>query len=311
MKCAKCGYPLPEDSRFCQYCGARIEAEAESEDLFPASPELPAEEEFVGTERAGAEAPVENVADQADAQRPAEKDAASGEQGDMPGNDEGCELQAPAEGQESAAAVAAPRDVSPAASEAFSAPGEAPAAPGDIPPSTQPGGEKPAKRQRYCKRCGELVHPKTKQCQGCGKQYFRVSRYVGVFVLAILCAALVGLNIFQYTQTLSAKERLERANDTISNNQQTISNQRETISAQRAKISALEDDVDIYKDLWMEDFDKAAFMDDYIVIIGEGNNLYHKYGCEDLDTTTFLAYNSENAKAQGYRACKKCNGTQE
>lgn len=54
MKCAKCGYPLPEDSRFCQYCGARIEAGAESEDLFPASPELPAEEELVGAERARA-----------------------------------------------------------------------------------------------------------------------------------------------------------------------------------------------------------------------------------------------------------------
>ena len=30
MKCPKCGYSLPEDSEFCQYCGAHLELQPSS-----------------------------------------------------------------------------------------------------------------------------------------------------------------------------------------------------------------------------------------------------------------------------------------
>lgn len=55
--------------------------------------------------------------------------------------------------------------------------------------------------------------------------------------------------------------------------------------------------------------DKADFMDDFIRIVSTVSNddYYHKYGCTDLDTTEFLAYNIDAAKAKGYKPCPKCD----
>ena len=54
--------------------------------------------------------------------------------------------------------------------------------------------------------------------------------------------------------------------------------------------------------------DKAEFMDDYIRIVSvlTKDGYYHKYGCEDLDTSSFLVFNI-NAAMKEYDPCPKCN----
>lgn len=168
-------------------------------------------------------------------------------------------------------------------------------------------GKQSGEKKRYCKRCGALVDQETKKCTSCGKQYLHVTKHLWIALFAIICCALAGLNILQYTQRVSIEKELKQATATISARAKTVSNQKETISKQRTEISDLKEDVNRYRTWWAESFGKAEFMDNYVVIVGDSNNKYHKYGCEDLDLSQFYAFNVENARAQGYRACSKCN----
>lgn len=102
-------------------------------------------------------------------------------------------------------------------------------------------------------------------------------------------------------------EKLEKATNTISINDTIISTQKKTISKQKSEIADLEKEVARYNAEWIKSFDKTWFMDNCVVIVGDSNNKYHKYGCEDLDLSYFYVFNVENARAQGYRACSKCN----
>jgi AraC-like DNA-binding protein len=50
------------------------------------------------------------------------------------------------------------------------------------------------------------------------------------------------------------------------------------------------------------------FYERHVVIVGDdGTRKYHKYGCDDLDTSYFWAYNTEKAEQLGYYACPKCH----
>ena len=42
MKCQKCGYTLPEDSEFCQYCGTHLDLQSAS-DIIPDEAAAPEE----------------------------------------------------------------------------------------------------------------------------------------------------------------------------------------------------------------------------------------------------------------------------
>lgn len=89
----------------------------------------------------------------------------------------------------------------------------------------------------------------------------------------------------------------------------------ETIGNLQSKVAKLEisekvakSDAKYYKKIYNEQLDKINFMDKYIVIVPDNTTIYHRYDCEYLDTSSsFLAFNIDNAKAQGYTACKHCN----
>lgn len=284
MKCVKCGYSVPEDSEFCQYCGAKIEIEADNDESAitqqATEPVMPQEQE-----------PVEAVADEVsevdtdangDTAQAAAPDTTSERVDDVLESEETSDKEETAKSEEDLKITVSDNA------------------------STQK--EKSAKKkQTYCKRCGGLIDQEKKKCQGCGKQYFRIPKHLGAGILAAICMVLIGLNIFQYTQTISIKQELEQATSTISAREKTISDQKGTISNQKKTISDLNKDVAQYRERWYDSFPKAMFMDEHVVIVGNSNNKYHKYGCEDLDLSYFYAYNTENAIAQGYRACSKCN----
>ena len=51
------------------------------------------------------------------------------------------------------------------------------------------------------------------------------------------------------------------------------------------------------------------FYHQYAVIVEEGSNTYHCYGCEKLENKSFYIFNIENAYAQGYYPCPVCMKT--
>lgn len=159
----------------------------------------------------------------------------------------------------------------------------------------------------YCKRCGGEIDSNTETCISCGKKKSNNAGVIVTGALSIICVLLIGLNVFQFVQGSTIKDELITAKTTIAEQEEKIATQKQTIAEKRAKISELERDIgNLEWTQWISK-SKVNFLDEHIVIVGDSNNTYHKYGCSDLDLSYFYAFNVENARAQGYKACSKCN----
>ncbi len=75
---------------------------------------------------------------------------------------------------------------------------------------------------------------------------------------------------------------------------------------QKKSLQSEIDNIEFYKKEYLKNIDKLSFMDEYIVIVPADTNIYHKYDCKYLDLSSFLVFNTENAKAEGFKACKHC-----
>ncbi len=64
--------------------------------------------------------------------------------------------------------------------------------------------------------------------------------------------------------------------------------------------------IEFYKKDYWKNIDKVSFMDEYVVIVPADTNIYHKYDCKYLDLSSFLVFNIDNAKSEGFKACKHC-----
>lgn len=54
---------------------------------------------------------------------------------------------------------------------------------------------------------------------------------------------------------------------------------------------------------------QIEFMNNHVAICPlDGSGLYHRYGCEYLDTSHFMIYNTEQAPNEGYSPCYYCFG---
>ena len=53
---------------------------------------------------------------------------------------------------------------------------------------------------------------------------------------------------------------------------------------------------------------KNDFYDKYVVFVSPDVDAdkYHHLGCEDFDTSSFVAYNVKQAEYNGYSPCSKC-----
>lgn len=153
-------------------------------------------------------------------------------------------------------------------------------------------------KKKFCKKCGGEIDSSIKKCSSCGKQYFKISKsFVAILFLVLIVVVLISLNIYQYTNSIQTKTEYEK----------TIQEQSDRIDSKDARISSLEDkNLELIKEKY-ENSSALNFYETYAVIVpSNGTKKYHKYGCEDLDDSSFRIYNIAAAENQGYYACSKC-----
>ncbi len=159
-------------------------------------------------------------------------------------------------------------------------------------------------KTKYCSRCGSVVDNKTKTCTGCGKQYFRGFRFtkfsITVIALALVIATVSTLCVLQYINTQELK-------DEISDLEKQVSTKQSTINRLESKVDDLEDEISDLKFGNLTDKWALEFYEEYAVLVNENSKKYHKYGCDDFDSSSFWIYNINAAEQKGYYACSKCH----
>lgn len=146
-------------------------------------------------------------------------------------------------------------------------------------------------KETFCKKCGGKIND-DKKCTKCGKQYFKITiNFIIALCLSLIIVVLGTLFGFQIKKSLDLENKIQK-----------ISKEKDTLSAQVAEYK------DKYYDELFDRIDKESFMDNYVVIVcNDGTKKYHKYGCEDLNLSSFWVYNTDAAVGDGYIMCKKCN----
>lgn len=221
MKCPKCGYVLPADSEFCQYCGEKLPAEAEDTDVVT----VPIAERPSQTSEQQSSVESSQLFEE-ESVLPSYKESESANE-DIVSNYYQAETATDNNDSTPASNIAPIHD----------------------------------KKKKYCKYCGGLIDPETKKCFSCEKQFFRFpKKTVSIIALIIAFVVLAGLNVYQYVcndSTVSGLEQqLETSGTTISDLEQqikakdsTISAQKSTIATQNNKIAELEEKAESYNEI--------------------------------------------------------------
>ena len=172
-----------------------------------------------------------------------------------------------------------------------------------------------AKKEKKCGQCGALLGKKAKVCPICGTLIPRKTLNPKPVLIAMsiaICLLLCGTSYFmlEMFQGNAAITRLEGENEKLSSDVAHYSKEAEKNKSEadywKKESSKWQKDSFYWEDQYQSIEAKAQFMDDYIVFIGNSNRNYHSFDCHRLDLSYFYAYNTENARAQGYRACPVC-----
>lgn len=173
---------------------------------------------------------------------------------------------------------------------------------GDTPIATAGDLDTPkAKKQRYCKYCGGAIDSETKKCTNCGKQYFNIKSAKHIICYALLIAAILSLLCVIYVREQQHEEtckEMENENARLS----------AIIKNKNIEIDSLETVADQLRDSLYAANVQNSFFDKYVVFVSDdGTNLYHKYGCNDFNTSSFWTYNKAAAIDKGYKQCPECH----
>lgn len=149
---------------------------------------------------------------------------------------------------------------------------------------------------KYCSRCGEPIDPTTKQCLGCGKQYFK-----GISWKKVLCALLtlmlissLVLNVVFY---ITCKEIVLENSELISEN--------EALTKTSSKIQKENESLEKELRLSYKQFDNINEL--VVFVEDDGTRLYHKFLCEKFKGESFWAFNIDAAEGKGYKPCTLCS----
>lgn len=147
------------------------------------------------------------------------------------------------------------------------------------------------KSRRYCSRCGNPIDPITKQCEGCGKQYFKGIPWRKVFLTLFVFLFIIsaGLNVIF----------IMVCNDFSDENSQ----QSMAIDEMRKEKINIEIELkSIYKQF--DEINRSV-----VFIEDDQTRLYHRFSCEKNLGQSFWAYNLDLAKEKGYKPCELCHNT--
>lgn len=266
MKCQKCGYSIPEDSEFCQYCGAHLEPQLAPETVTTPAEILPPVESVSETasETAPTEPQPEVVQEESLMSRayrsyistdPEEKrffeellgteelknaylEECERNQREY---DKGVRINFKQSYTQFMSALHDEYFSAPQTSHEEPVPAEEPVAPVTAPIAEKTMVPNSNEKHNFCKKCGSAIDPNTKKCSGCGKQYFNGKKTVPIALLSVLLIASIGLNVMQYLQGQEASETVAAQTTQIEELEKEVSTQKSTISSQKSRIADLEE----------------------------------------------------------------------
>lgn len=151
----------------------------------------------------------------------------------------------------------------------------------------------------YCGNCGSLLitKPEEKPQDETRSDDARTTGSRGAgrglkAALVVLCVALLGLGAF------SAYKINDLNND--------LDFQRRQASSYKDERDEYKDELDEYKALSEQYQGTVDFFNEYARVVSDDDSgLYHRYGCEDCDTSYFWIYNVNMAKTKA-EPCPKC-----
>lgn len=156
-------------------------------------------------------------------------------------------------------------------------------------------------KQRYCKYCGGEIDGYTRKCTKCGKQYFHVKSVKHIICYTLLISTILSLlcvirvRDLQHAEAYKKLEKEKESLSTIIKNKDIEIGSLETVADQlRIELSSARIQI--------------SFFDKHVVFVSDdGTRLYHKYECDDFDTSHFWAFNTEAAIDKGYKQCPECH----
>ncbi len=311
MNCLKCGYPIPDDSQFCQYCGVKIEYPAADVPAVQAEAEkctYPPAEETAGSVSSSAE-------EAAGAVSPSAREAAV----PVPSSVRETVGAVSSSAEEAAAPVSSPVRETAGAAIHTDKSGQGPTAlvsSGAVRDAGPYPEKKRRSKERFCKLCGGHIDRGTRRCKSCGRQYFKFRPRVLVSVLAALIIVLLaGLNVYQYLTIRDNSSEIKQLDLTVDDLRDRLDTALKRVQSLNGKIDSLNGEIDSLKaeneELASEKRQMSLelyFYKYYVAIVSDDDTkIYHTYGCELLDLSHFLIYNTSQAEYLGYSACSKCH----
>lgn len=271
MNCLKCGYPIPDDSQFCQYCGVKIE--------YPAAdgPSVQAEAEkctYPSAEEAAVPVSPSARETAAPVSSPVRETAGSA-------------IHTDRGGQGPTALVSS----------------------GEVRTAAPYPEKKRRSKERFCKLCGGHIDRDTRRCESCGRQYFKFRPRVLVSVLAALIIVLLaGLNVYQYLTIRDNSSEIKQLDLTVDDLRDRLDTALKRVQSLNGKIDSLNgENEELASEKWQMYFELYFYKCNAAIVPDDGTRLYHTYSCELLDLSSYWIYNVENAEYLGYSACPKCH----
>lgn len=194
------------------------------------------------------------------------------------------------------------------------------------PTITAPSSSAPATpKLRFCKHCGSPIDPATRQCTGCGKQYFRPpvlrKKHLAIAAGVLVCAAVVFL-VFNLVSSLAAQKdaaqaqvddlnaRITELESTVAEKERQIEVYKRNEDAYRVKLTRKSEEYDKLREENTMYRDLLGFYEEYVACIGDtGDMIYHRFPCPYMEMDSgWVIFSVPFAESQGYDPCPYCRG---